>query len=106
MRPSLRRFVDILRPVISHQPAIQSVKYSALTEKERPIFLLASGHRCGSTLVQRLLNSHPDILIWGEQNDYLNSFVWLFQELVEWTEKSSNDHKTFLLRGYDNFLPK
>jgi Sulfotransferase family len=31
-----------------------------------PILVLASGQRCGSTLIQRLLSSHPDVLVWGE----------------------------------------
>jgi hypothetical protein len=31
-----------------------------------PVFLLTSGWRSGSTLVQRLLNSSGDLLVWGE----------------------------------------
>lgn len=33
---------------------------------ERPIILLAAGWRSGSTLLQRVLMSHPDLMIWGE----------------------------------------
>ena len=33
---------------------------------ERPIFVFSAGWRAGSTLLQRLLCSHPDIMIWGE----------------------------------------
>ncbi len=32
----------------------------------RPVFLLASGWRCGSTLLQRLLCSSGELLMWGE----------------------------------------
>ncbi len=32
----------------------------------QPVFLLAATWRCGSTLAQRLLSAHPDLLIWGE----------------------------------------
>ncbi|ODS59368.1 MAG: hypothetical protein ABS36_00040 [Acidobacteria bacterium SCN 69-37] len=32
----------------------------------RPIFIFGTGWRCGSTLIQRLLCSHPDVHIWGE----------------------------------------
>ena len=32
----------------------------------RPVFLLACGWRSGSTLVQRLLSSHPELVVWGE----------------------------------------
>jgi len=35
-----------------------------------PIFLLGSG-RSGTTLIQRLLNSYPDTLIWGEHHGFL-----------------------------------
>lgn len=35
---------------------------------EQPIFLFASGWRTGSTLVQRVVSSHKDILIWGENH--------------------------------------
>ena len=31
-----------------------------------PIFLLSAGWRSGSTLVQRLINSDPSVLMWGE----------------------------------------
>ncbi len=38
-------------------------------DDEQPIFLLSAGWRSGSTLVQRLLMSDPDVLIWGEPYD-------------------------------------
>ncbi len=44
---------------------------------ERPIFIFASGERCGSTLIQRLLCTHPDIFIWGEQHGAL-TYLWSF----------------------------
>src|SRR3954471_24899311 len=40
---------------------------------ERPIFVFACGWRSGSTLVQRLLCSHPDIHIWGENRGICDS---------------------------------
>ena len=40
-----------------------SIKHAV---KSEPIFILACGWRSGSTLLQRLLCSHPDIHIWGE----------------------------------------
>lgn len=36
---------------------------------DSPIFLLSAGWRSGSTLLQRLLMSDPDVLIWGEPYD-------------------------------------
>lgn len=39
---------------------------------ERPVFVLSSG-RCGSTLLQRLLNSNPRFAIAGEHGGFLRS---------------------------------
>lgn len=36
---------------------------------ESPIFLLSAGWRSGSTLLQRLIMSDPDVLVWGEPYD-------------------------------------
>jgi len=36
--------------------------------RERPVFILSAGWRAGSTLLQRLLCSHPRIMIWGENH--------------------------------------
>jgi len=38
--------------------------------RDRPVFILGSG-RCGSTLLQSILNSNPKFLIWGEHNGFL-----------------------------------
>ena len=72
---------------------------------DQPIFVLASGQRCGTTLIQRLLNSNPDILIWGEQHGYLNGFLREYRALLEWESEYSHHRKTFLQNGYDNFVP-
>lgn len=38
-------------------------------DEEAPIFLLSAGWRSGSTLMQRLIMSDKDVLIWGEPYD-------------------------------------
>lgn len=47
-----------------------------------PIFILSSG-RCGSTLLQRILNTYPDITIWGEHGGILRQvaeeYFWLLE---------------------------
>lgn len=48
--------------------------------------MLGSGQRCGSTLVQRLLTSHPDVLIWGEQRGSLLELLRASRTLREWNE--------------------
>ena len=35
-------------------------------DNEAPIFLLSTGHRAGSTLLQRILVTDPRVLLWGE----------------------------------------
>ena len=78
---------------------------TTILSTEKPIFVFASGHRCGSTLLQRLLNSCPDVLVWGEQNGYLSPFVRNFKTLLEWEAKFSSQRKTFLTKGFNNFVP-
>ncbi len=51
---------------------------------ERPVLVLASGQRCGSTLVQRLLTSNPDIMIWGEHGGHLKDLLAMTQVLEAW----------------------
>ncbi len=38
-------------------------------DQEEPIFLLSAGWRSGSTLVQRMIMSAPNVFIWGEPYD-------------------------------------
>lgn len=49
-----------------------------------PILVLASGQRCGSTVVQRLVSSHPDALIWGEHGGHLHSLHAVTKALEHW----------------------
>jgi hypothetical protein len=47
-----------------------------------PIFILSSG-RSGSTLIQRVLNSYPDITIWGEHGGFLKHTADAFFRILE-----------------------
>ncbi len=47
-----------------------------------PVFLLGTG-RSGTTLVQRLLNSYPDVLIWGEHAGYLHKLAQAYDILTK-----------------------
>lgn len=40
------------------------------SQPERPVFIAGSG-RCGSTLLQSILNTNADFLIWGEHGGFL-----------------------------------
>lgn len=70
----------------------------------QPIFVFGCSHRCGSTLLQRLLNSAPQILIWGEHNGYLNDFFWNLGNLRKWAFQHNEERLRFVENGYDNFL--
>jgi hypothetical protein len=39
-----------------------------------PVFLLSTG-RSGSTLLQRLLNCHPDLVLWGEHHGFVGDLA-------------------------------
>lgn len=82
---------------------MKNINFYTLTQNESPIFIFASGHRCGSTLLQRILNSNPNILIWGEQNGLLSYFIDSNIMLREWESSVSESRKVFLNSGYDNF---
>ncbi|MGO9818069.1 MAG: sulfotransferase [Acidocella sp.] len=41
---------------------------------DNPVFVF-SPHRAGSTLLERVLNCHPGLVIWGEHGGLLNSFA-------------------------------
>ena len=62
-------------------------------DTESPIFIFATGERCGSTLIQRLLCTHPEIFIWGEQrgalNDLLSFYIKFYQHAVDYKEVPS-----------------
>lgn len=68
-----------------------------------PIFILASGQRCGSTLLQRLLNSHPEILIWGEQNGLLNGIQAEHERLQSWSHVTQRQRDRYQEGGYDTW---
>lgn len=46
------------------------VDASSTALQDAPVFVVGSG-RCGSTLLQAIINSNPSFLIWGEHNGFL-----------------------------------
>jgi len=53
--------------------------------KDRPVIVLSTG-RAGSTLLQKLLNTHPALVIWGEHAGILNQLMgaWRVVSQSEW----------------------
>lgn len=58
--PDAKQFADSLAALHSQ------VSDHAEDEAEAPIFLLSTGWRAGSTLLQRILVTEPRLLLWGE----------------------------------------
>jgi hypothetical protein len=58
--------VEQLAESISALHGSSSVAASAEGDTEGPIFLLSTGWRAGSTLLQRILVTDPRLLLWGE----------------------------------------
>ncbi|MEP4079128.1 sulfotransferase family protein [Haloferula sp.] len=79
--------------------------YEPTVPGDAPIFLLGSGQRCGSTLLQRLLNSCEGVLLWGEHHGVLNTLVSINDELLAWEKKFEGNRKGFLNSDQDLFLP-
>jgi hypothetical protein len=72
---------------------------------DAPILVLGSGQRCGSTLVQRLLTSHPGILIWGEHGGHLADFITMQNVLGQWDENvSSHGRRAFAEGGHQSWM--
>ncbi len=83
--------------------------------KKQPIFIFGSP-RSGTTLLQRLLNSYKDVLIWGEHAGFLYDLssgfykVWkqrkIWMEKVSWERKLTYEYKNRSLQAWMNSFDK
>lgn len=70
-----------------------------------PLLILAAGQRCGSTLVQRLLSSSPDVLIWGEHAGQLREVLAVGERLAGWTaDFGEPGRQGFARSGHQSFM--
>ena len=70
-----------------------------------PLLVLAAGQRCGSTLIQRLLSSHPRVLIWGEHAGQLRQLLAIGDRLRAWTADFGDPGRLgFVRSGYQSFM--
>lgn len=70
-----------------------------------PLLVLAAGQRCGSTLLQRLLSSHPDVLIWGEHAGQLRELLAVAERLDGWTAEFGEPGRLgFARSGHQSFM--
>jgi hypothetical protein len=70
-----------------------------------PILVLGAGQRCGSTLLQRLLCSHPDVFIWGEHDGGLRDLLSVGARLRRWSDGPGRRGRDLFDRGgYQSFM--
>jgi Sulfotransferase family len=70
-----------------------------------PLLVLAAGQRCGSTLVQRLLCSHPRVMIWGEHDGQLRQVLAAVERLRRWADNDAVAARNELATsGYQGFI--
>lgn len=73
--------------------------------RQLPMMIFASGPRCGSTLLQRLLCSHPHVLIWGEQGGALTHLFAFMNQFEDWNRRWGDESRKELVDfGYDGFI--
>ncbi|MEW9532194.1 sulfotransferase [Microbispora sp. NPDC049125] len=70
-----------------------------MTTPHTPVLVLAAGQRCGSTLLQRLLTSHPGVLIWGEHGGQLGRILEAADSLLSWSRELGGDARAEFSRN-------
>jgi hypothetical protein len=76
-----------------------------VTGQAAPLLVLAAGQRCGSTLVQRLLCSHPGVMIWGEHDGQLRAVLGTLNTLRIWADYDGATARDELAAsGYQGFI--
>jgi hypothetical protein len=70
-----------------------------------PLLVLAAGQRCGSTLIQRLLSSHPSVLVWGEHAGELSKILAVGERLGAWSaELGETGREGYARSGHQSFM--
>jgi len=77
-----------------------------MTDEAAPVLVLAAGQRCGSTLLQRLLCSHPQVRIWGEHAGQVHPILVAAERLRYWSDIDAvSSREEFECSGYQGFIP-
>jgi hypothetical protein len=74
------------------------------TAVQRPIFVFSSGWRTGSTLVQRILCSHPEIHIWGENHGVVGILQQAHEEIAGLQHLAERHTAEFERHGTNGWL--
>ncbi|HSS71451.1 MAG TPA: sulfotransferase [Casimicrobiaceae bacterium] len=72
-----------------------------------PVFVLAGGARSGSTLLQRMLISTGEIMIWGEHGGLLlDGLQRMVAGMAQWIEAEGARHfERFTSEGWNRWIP-
>lgn len=71
---------------------------------ERPIFVFAGGWRTGSTLVQRLLCSHPEVRVWGENRGLVDALREAWRRLEGLEPLSAQNRANLEREGHQGWI--
>lgn len=71
---------------------------------DRPVFLLASAWRSGSTLLQRVLSSGPELFVWGESHGAVERLRLLRDGLARHRGIFAASARAHAARGLDAFI--
>ena len=72
---------------------------------DRPILVLATGQRCGSTLLQRVLSTHPGVFIWGEHAGQLEPMLVAADAFAAWSNnQAARANEEFEAAGTSGFM--
>lgn len=76
----------------------------AVASNERPIFVFGCGWRSGTTLLQRVLCSHPEIHLWGENHGVLEHLLHA-AETISGLQRVSRQHQSdYEKNGTDGWI--
>jgi Sulfotransferase family len=79
--------------------------YLRENSRQGPFLILGAGQRCGSTLLQRLLSSHPEVHIWGEHAGQLTPLLAAIARLQFWAETDGRYARLeFATDKYQSFI--
>ena len=68
-------------------------------EEDKPIFVAGIGPRTGTTLVQRIINSHPDAWIWGELGQAVEIKLTEAWEDMDWWRAAFEKRDKYLYKA-------
>lgn len=71
----------------------------------RPVFVLAGGQRCGSTLIQRLLIASRRIWCWGEHAGLLQDLIKADDRMRRWKVRADRDQAASFDQGRSLWIP-